>query len=115
MKSNPLFTPIPEVGVSALRGLASAGYFTQEQLAAMEDALNGKKKDTRAEKQWLTVVEACRHTRLSRTTLWKYCHAGRLTIHRIGGRRLIEQSELDAFMMLDQTEIKTERSMETAE
>jgi len=99
MKSNPPFTPIADVGISALRGLSSAGYFTPEQLAVMESALRGKEKATPSEKRWLNISEASKYSRLSRTTLWKYTQARRLTIHKIGRRSLIERNELDAFLL----------------
>jgi len=90
---------VPNVGVSALRGLASAGYFTPEELSAMEGALYGRKKDaTPSGKQWLSLREASKYSTLSRASLWKHAQLGRLTIHRIGRRSLVERSELDAFL-----------------
>ena len=89
-----------DVAVSALRGLAVAGYFTPEQLSAMEGVLaGGKGPASNTGRRWLSVSEACRHVKVSRTTLWKYCLAGGLTIHSFGRRKLIEQGELDSFIL----------------
>jgi excisionase family DNA binding protein len=85
--------------ISALRGLAAEGYFNQEKLSAMEDVLLGKEEKPTLGKRWLTVPEACLHARVSRQTLWKYRHAGNLAIHRLGRRCLIEEGELDAFIL----------------
>ena len=99
MKSTPPFNPVADVGISALRGLSSAGYFTPEQLVAMESALRCKEESKPSGKQWLSISEASRYSKLSRTTLWKYNQTGRLTIHKIGRRCLIERNELDAFLL----------------
>ena len=87
-----------DMAISALRGLASAGYFTPEELSAMEGALYGKKDDAPFGKQWLSLREASKYSTLCRASLWKHAQLGRLTIHRIGRRSLIERSELDAFL-----------------
>jgi excisionase family DNA binding protein len=99
MKTNPPSTPIADIGVSALRGLSSAGYFTPEQLAAMESVLRGQKESQPSGKQWLIIGEAGKYSKLSRTTLWKYNQTGRLAIHKIGRRCLIERNELDTFLL----------------
>jgi len=92
-----------DVAVSALRGLAAAGYFTPDQLSAMEDVLAGKKAQASSGgKHWLSISEACKHIKVSRTTLWKYCQAGNFVIHNLGRRKLIEQGELDAFILAGQ-------------
>ncbi len=100
--SSKLPKQAPGVGISALRGLASAGYFTPEELSAMEGALYGKKDDASSSKQWFSLREASKYSTLSRASLWKHCQLGRLAVHKIGRRRLIERGELDAFILKGQ-------------
>ena len=87
------------VVVSALRGLASTGYFSQEQLRSMENILAKREEQGRQGKRWLTISEACHHAKICRTTLWKYCRSGQLAVHKLGRKRLIEQGELDALLL----------------
>lgn len=85
--------------IPVLRGLAAAGYMNQAQLSAMESILEAKTALAASGFRWLSIAEACRHSTFSRITLWKYCAAGLLTVRKVGRRRLIEQGELDAFIL----------------
>lgn len=91
-----------DMALSALRGLATTGHFTSEQLSAMENALYGKKDTSLVDKQWLDMDEASKHSKLCKSTLWQHVRLGHLAIHKIGRRSLIEHSELDAFLLKDQ-------------
>mgnify|MGYP001766703510 CR=1 FL=1 len=88
-----------DVAASALRGLAAAGYFSPEQLSAMEGILYGKNAPSNPGRQWFSIAEACKYSRLSRTFLWKHYQLGHLVMHKIGHRRLVERGELDAFIL----------------
>lgn len=87
-----------DMALPALRGLAAAGYFTPEQLSAMEAVLYGRKND----KRWLDMETASKHSLLSKSTLWQHVRLGHLAIHKVGNRSLIELSELDSFLLKDQ-------------
>jgi hypothetical protein len=89
----------PNPAIPVLRGLAAAGYLNQSQLSAMEAILEAKTAIAAFGFRWLSIAEACRHSTFSRITLWKYCAAGLLTIRKVGRRRLLEQGELDAFIL----------------
>lgn len=88
-----------DMAISALRGLASAGYFSQEQLIKMEVVLNGEAKE--ADPRWLSISEACAYAKFSKSSIWRYHKAGLLTIHRIGGKHLVDASELDLVIRAD--------------
>jgi hypothetical protein len=82
------------VSISLLRGLASAGYFSAEQLSKMELVLRGGPAPLE-DRHWLTIAEACRYARISRASLYRYALDGPINIRKLRGRRLVDQQELE--------------------
>jgi len=93
-----------EMSISILRGLASAGYFNSEQLSGMERVLREGEDGVERPRNWLTISEACCYARISRSTLWRYSQSGLILIHRLQGRRLVDQHELEALIAASQNE-----------
>lgn len=44
---------------------------------------------------WLTIAEAARHARISRSTLYKFMARGDLRPRKLGARTLLARQELD--------------------
>jgi hypothetical protein len=86
--------PSIDVSISLLRGLASAGYFSAEQLSKIELVLRGGPAPLE-DRHWLTIAEACRYARVSRTSLHRYAVGGFINIRKLRGRRLVDQQELE--------------------
>lgn len=55
----------------------------------------------------LTVAEACELLRISKTKLYSYIHARQLATVRLGSRRLIPYSAIQAFVAQHTTEATT--------
>lgn len=95
-----------ETSISILRELALAGYFNDEQLSAMELVLRKETDAAESRHHWLTIAEACRYARISRTTLWRYSQEGLILIRKLNGRRLVDRQELESLIVAKSDEPK---------